>query len=445
MLPLACALLRGASAMRTRAPEGEGESRGWTTAARRDRWAFVLLAAFCVQIYAAPAEWIPATVPLRLALSLSFGALGLLLLEHIGRREPLVWDDGRGLALGAFLVWAAASHLWSVAPAATDTWVRLMVKVVLAWFLVVNLATTPRRLAILCLCLVAGSIVTSVGGILRYLSGEELSQGFRTLWLGAYGDPNYLAEYLAMTVPMAAAFIARRGTRASVRLLCATALILGVTCIVLTFSRGGFLGVVFGGLVWAMRERAQRAKALVLSAALAIGVAIFAPATYWERNDTLEEFEQDQSALGRVYAWHVASAANLDRPLRGVGGGAFREAWPLYAPPDVRGEPLVAHNIFLDTLGELGWVGFFLFLTFAGSATGAVFRAGSDPEIGWLARGIGASVAGFLLCNCFSGSLAAPQLFVLFGLAGAAERLTAREEVREVERMPLGVATSWGG
>lgn len=431
--------------MRTRAPEGEGESRRWSVAARRDRWAFVLLAAFCVQVYAAPAEWIPAVAPLRLALSLSFGALGLLLLEHVGRREPLLWDGSRGVLLGAFLAWAAASHLWSLAPAATDAWLGMLLKVVLAWLLVVNLATTPRRLALLCLCLVAGSIVTSVGGILRYVSGEQLSQGFRTLWVGAYGDPNYLAEYLAMTVPLAVAFIARPGMRASVRLLCAVALLLAVTCIVLTFSRGGFLGVVLGGLVWAMRERTQRTKALVLSAALAVGVGIFAPATYWERNDTLEEFEQDQSALGRVYAWHVASAANLDHPLRGVGGGAFREAWPLYAPPEVRGEPLVAHNIFLDTIGELGWVGFFLFLAFAGSATGAVFRAGDDPGIGWLARGLGASVAGFLLCNCFSGSLAAPQLFVLFGLAGAAERIAAREQVGEPGRMPLGVATSWGG
>ena len=107
-----------------------------------------------------------------------------------------------------------------------------------------------------------------------------------------------------------------------------------------------------------------------------MGVAIFAPATFWERTDTLEEFEQDQSALGRVYAWHVASAVNLDHPLRGVGGGAFREAWAFYAPPEVREHALVAHNIFLDTLGELGWVGFFLFLAFAGSTTGAVFRAG---------------------------------------------------------------------
>ena len=82
--------------MRTRAPEGEGEARAWTLAEGRDRWAFLLLAGFCVQIYAAPAEWIPAFVPLRLALSLSLGALGLLVLEHAGRRVPLQWDGVRG-------------------------------------------------------------------------------------------------------------------------------------------------------------------------------------------------------------------------------------------------------------------------------------------------------------------------------------------------------------
>ena len=431
--------------MRTRAPEGEGESRAWTLTAERDRWAFLLLVAFSVLIYAVPAEWIPATMALRPALSLSVLALGLVLLEHAGRRLPLHWDGTRGPALVAFLAWGAASRLWSIAPEATDLWLVAMAKVALAWFLVVNLATTPRRLAVLCLGLIAGSMVTSVGGILRSFSGDALSQGFRTLWLGPYGDPNYLAQYLLLVVPLAVAFIARPGMRTSVRLVCLVALLLAVACIVLTYSRGGFLGLVFGGLVWALRERAQRTKAIVLSAALAVGVAIFAPATYWERNDTLEEWQQDPSALGRVHAWHVASAANLDRPLRGVGGGAFREAWPLYAPADVRREALVAHNIFLDTLGELGWVGFFLFLTFAGSATGAVFRAGADPEIGWLARGLGASVAGFLLCNCFAGSLTAPHLFVLLGLAGACERVASRADVLEARMSWQPVVLASGG
>jgi hypothetical protein len=54
-------------------------------------------------------------------------------------------------------------------------------------------------------------------------------------------------------------------------------------------------------------------------------------------------------------------------------------------------------------------------------------------------------VAGFLLCNCFSGSLAAPHLFVLFGLAGAAERVAAREDVLEPGSARPVMAASWGG
>src|SRR5262249_24426294 len=246
--------------MRTRVPEGEGESGAWKLAERRDRWAFLLLAAFCVQIYAAPAEWIPAVVPLRLALALSFGALVLLVLERAGRRIPIHWDGVRGVALVSFLPWAAASHLWTLDRQVTDGWLLIVVKVALAWLLVVTLATTPRRLAILCLCLVAGSMVPSVGGILRYFSGDDLSQGFRTLWLGVYGDPNYLAEYLALTVPLAVAFIARRDSSFWVRLLCIVSLLLAVTCLILTFSPGGFLGLTPGRLGSARRDPAQRSQ-----------------------------------------------------------------------------------------------------------------------------------------------------------------------------------------
>jgi putative inorganic carbon (HCO3(-)) transporter len=426
--------------MRPQATEGEGDFRGVRAEAGQDFWACVLLGAFCVQLYAVPGEWLPAFEPLRLALSLSLAALGLLLLNHIGRRLPFRGDGVRGVALGAFTAWALLSRTWSVVPERTDEWLGMFLKVVVAWFLVVNLAATPKRLRGLCLALIAGSLVTSVGTLQTYFSGEKLSQGFRGRWVGVFGDPNYLANYLGMIVPVALAFLAHRGTSKRVRLLCLTALVLAISAIVLTFSRGGFLGLVAGLVVWSVRERAQRGKALLLASALAAGVAIFAPATYWERNETVEDFQTDASALGRVYAWHVASAMNADRPIRGVGGGAFRDAWPSYAPPEAR-KALVAHNIFLDTLGELGWVGFFLFLIFVGSATGAVFRAGEDPEMGWLARGLGASVAGYLLCNCFAGSMVSAHLFVLLGLAGAVERLT--EQAQPVPEPLPAPAAAW--
>jgi putative inorganic carbon (HCO3(-)) transporter len=50
--------------------------------------------------------------------------------------------------------------------------------------------------------------------------------------------------------------------------------------------------------------------------------------------------------------------------------------------------------------------------------------------MGWLARGLGASVGGYLPGNCFAGSMVSAHLFVLRGPAGAVERL--REQPQPV-------------
>jgi putative inorganic carbon (HCO3(-)) transporter len=423
--------------MRTRDPEA-GVAR-LALAEGRDRWAFALFVAFVVQLYAVPGAWIPALDSLRLALSLSMGALALLVLVRVGRGQPFHFDGARGLALIGFSALGLASLAWTVAPERTLDWFTNLIKVAATYFLVVNLVTTPRRLRIVCLALVLASLVTSIGTLQQYFGGIDLSQGFRARWLGTYGDPNYLAEYLLIVVPVAAAFAARTETRGVLRVLSLAAILLGVTTIVLTFSRGGFFGLVLTLIVWAIRERRQRAKALFLASVLGVGMVVLAPDIYWERAESVENFAKDPSAQGRIYAWHVASRISADRPLLGVGGGAFFDAWPRYAPPQSE-RALVAHNIFLDTVGELGWIGLFLFLVWVGSATGAVFRAGSDPQVGWLARGLGASTAGFLLCNCFAGSLATPHLFLLIGLAAASERVT--EAGDETEAAPASAQPS---
>ena len=126
--------------------------------------------------------------------------------------------------------------------------------------------------------------------------------------------------------------------------------------------------------------------------------------------------------MGRVYAWQVASRISLDKPLLGVGAGGFRFAWPLYAPPESH-RAYVAHNLFLEVIGELGWVGLFVFLVFAGSAVGGAFEASSSAQLGWLSRAIGASIVGYLVCQLSSGYIQSAHLYVLFGLAASAQRI----------------------
>src|SRR5258707_9788270 len=105
----------------------------------------------------------------------------------------------------------------------------------------------------------------------------------------------------------------------------------------------------------------RRWKAFMVAAVFAIGLAVFAPSSFWQRTESLTAFREDASALGRVYAWKVASEINRDKPLLGVGVGGFRYAWPLYAPPEAT-HAYVAHNVYLDMLGDLGFVGLLLFL-----------------------------------------------------------------------------------
>src|SRR5262249_3981798 len=129
--------------------------------------------------------------------------------------------------------------------------------------------------------------------------------------------------------------------------------------------------------------------------------------------------------MGRVHAWAVASAISVDKPLLGVGLGGFQYAWPLYAPAEAR-TAYVAHNLYLTVIGELRFVGLILYLLFIRSTVAGAISPAQDERVGWLARGVCGGAASYLTCNLFAGSLAAPHLYVLVGMAAAAERLSRR-------------------
>jgi putative inorganic carbon (hco3(-)) transporter len=301
-----------------------------------------------------------------------------------------------------------------------------LLKLAAIYVTLINVVTTRRRLAIVCGAMVLGSIVTSIGVIDWYHGGVDLVEGYRARWVGVYADPNHMAMNMGIVVPLAIAFLARKKTHWAFRILCAAAAILAVYAIVVSHSRGGFIGLICAMAMWTLREREHRLKALVASAILAVGLVAFAPKSFWARNETVAGFHEDASAMGRVYAWQVASRISLDKPMLGVGVGSFRYAWPLYAPPEAR-RAYVAHNIFLDVIGELGFVGLIAFLVFAGGAAGGAFSASSDKEHGWLSSALAAAMTGYLVCDLFSGYILSAHLYVLFGLAACAERIARGE------------------
>lgn len=405
--------------MREEQAQAAGTARRGTVS--KDRWAFGFLVAFGVAVYTVPAAWIPGFASARPALLTSGLAAAFFFLRRLGRAEPVFLDGARGISLLFFVALSFLSAQWSVAPEVSRATGAELVKLAAIYLMVVNVVTTPKRLAVFCGALVLASTVASIGVIQWYLNGEDLVEGYRGRWFGVYADPNHMAMDIGLVVPLAAAFVGRRENHMLMRIASAIAMGLAVTAVVVSHSRGGFIGLSVGMMIWALRE-ARRMQSIAVAAAFILGLLIFAPSSFWARNETVTTFEDDVSAMGRVYAWEVAAGISSDHPLVGVGSGAFRQAWPLYAPPEAH-RAFVAHNVFLDVVAEVGWIGLLLFLTFVAGTIGGVFGASADPAVGWIARGLAAATVLYLVCDLFSGYILSAHFYLLFALAAAAQRM----------------------
>lgn len=97
---------------------------------------------------------------------------------------------------------------------------------------------------------------------------------------------------------------------------------------------------------------------------------------------------------GRWQLWEQAWGAFTSSPLHGIGGGGFDTWWPRHAT--IAGQVRNAHNLYVETLGDLGAIGGLLLLMVVVLvlAIGAIASRRADAG-GALAGGVGASAAFF--------------------------------------------------
>jgi putative inorganic carbon (hco3(-)) transporter len=131
------------------------------------------------------------------------------------------------------------------------------------------------------------------------------------------------------------------------------------------------------------------------------------PDLWWARMHTIETYDQDRSALGRLNAWGMAW--NLARDKIPFGGGMdiyTPEVFLRYAPDPTYS--LAAHSIYFQVMGEQGFVGLFLFLLTGALtwrlAAGLIKRAVGSPEDQWageLGAMVQVSLVGYAVGGAF--------------------------------------------
>lgn len=194
------------------------------------------------------------------------------------------------------------------------------------------------------------------GGVFTILSGGEYR-----VW-GPPGtaieDNNHLAVGLVMMLPLMY-WLYTDTKKRWLRLLIAFSGLMSVASIFGSHSRSAFLGItaisVF--LVLKSKHKIPVAFVTILTAAMVAG---FMPQDYWNRMGTIETYQQDASAMGRINVWRTAVNIANHR-LTGAGFEYYTpRAFARYAPnPD---DVHSSHSIYFQAIGEHGWIGFILFL-----------------------------------------------------------------------------------
>jgi hypothetical protein len=161
---------------------------------------------------------------------------------------------------------------------------------------------------------------------------------------GLFNDPNDLCniDMLGILIALYAIIDLRRGF---LRLVWVAPLAMFLYAVKLTHSRGGLITVAAAILTLAL-ARFGRKKA-VLAAALLLPIALVA---FGGRQTTVDVTNREDTAQNRIQLWAEGLAMFRQEPLFGIGMDEYAEQ-----------AQFVAHNSFVHTYAELGFLGGTLF------------------------------------------------------------------------------------
>ena len=267
------------------------------------------------------------------------------------------------------------------------------------------------------------------------------SQDYRIA--GPIGDPNFFAQILVVLVPLALNRLWDE-PESSLRLLALWSLGVCILSIIFTFSRGGFLAMVFVLTLMFLRKP-PRPLVAILTIIIAVVLLQLIPSQYVARMKTLidlipgigtSEPLTEISFRGRSSELQVAIDIFQDYPVFGVGLNNFKEYYQEYAQPlgiEKRREARSAHSLYLQLAAETGMIGLSAF----GVVIGVMFYSLRQARITFETVGLNdqaslvyalmVGLIGYLAAGIFLQPAYPRYLWLLFGIAMATPKLAQIE------------------
>ncbi|HEX3249074.1 MAG TPA: O-antigen ligase family protein [Pyrinomonadaceae bacterium] len=330
-----------------------------------------------------------------------------------------------------FLLTAFLSMPLATSPGeAYTTFTDVLLKAIVIFIVIVNVIRTESRLKLLIWLVFAVSLYLSINAISDYSHGifREGSAYYNDQRIGGtigglFGNSNDMALHLVTMVPLAVgfAFVTKGLLR---KLLFIGLAVLFVSGIVVTFSRGGFLGLFIAALV--LTRKIGRRNKFLSTAALVVAMLallIFAPGSYTGRLSTIFNSAADAtgSSSQRTEILKRSIWVTLRYPVFGVGIGNFH-----YKSV----QELVTHNAYTQVSSEMGIPALVIYVMLMVYPLRRLREIESQTEnradkrkFYYLSIGIQTSIIAYMVSSFFASVAYQWYIYYLVGYAVALRRL----------------------
>ena len=265
--------------------------------------------------------------------------------------NSLVW------VWGLFLLWNVVCTVLAIYPENAmeqlETVLKIQLITLVTLLLMNNFERINQLVWVICFSIgfysVKGGAFTLLTGGAFHVYGPD----------GTYiRENNTLAVAVLMIIPMMI-YIYRFPPHELVRKAMPVCIFLSLISVVGSQSRGALVAIfAVGAFFWWQ----SKAKAVTAIAFIVLGFFgyMFMPQSWHDRMASISDYEEDSSAMERLYAWEYSFHMANDRLTGGGFNNWSRENYAKYMP--IAKQPFVARSIYFGVLGESGWPGLVLFL-----------------------------------------------------------------------------------
>ncbi len=410
---------------------------------------FIGILTYYVYSFLRPYDFIPALAYLKLGILVAGLTFVVWVFYALRDKPPIRWDKFNYVYLAYLFVLGVSAVFAMNNFKAYKIWEAGFTEFIV-FVTAMNVIQNRKQLKTLLwtLLLIHGYYV--IKGIINYVLYINQLGDHTTGSVGSgfIGDENDFAMAINVMIPIAF-FMAFAARRFLPKILLSGLIALFLVGVVLSFSRGGFVGLVVVALfcVWYSRKIVM---GLLLTCLAAVMILAFAPDRYVNEVQSISKTDEG-TADARIQYWKTAMRMYADHPIIGVGadnGGVHLPAyWRGKGNPNTKWGR-VFHGLFPQLFAEVGTVGVAIWLTLFGWMMVLLNRIRRAPpitprlrEYRYLAAGLMVGMLGYVSTSTFLSTAYYPQVWTLYTLSFALVWLF-RVEVGDEEALTTGVPVS---